>query len=340
MAEIKVKFNWPVAGHSQALNFLQRAIVTQKIAHAYLFVGAKFLGKELVARLFSQSLFCLKQTSQIPCGQCQQCLQFQHQVHPDFIYLSPDNQRNITIDQIRLLIDKLSLTPSVSAYKIAIIDGADKLEEPAANALLKTLEEPSASSVLILLADNYNLLLPTIISRCQVINFYPVADKHLYDFWSQQDQSKRAELKQMIKASQGAPGKIWLWLHYPEQWRQFKLNINDKIDLLSPQVEVPWSISKRTFAKTESFNEKMMRLSEEIDQWLLIVRDMILIKTGLDNDISFAFASDRLQRLAFRYQLENLRQIIFDILQWKKNLPYNIKPDLILDNIFLKLKSN
>ena len=343
MAETKVKFNWPVAGHSQAINFLQKVIVSKKIAQAYLFIGAKFLGKDLVAKLFAQSLFCLNNqegVAALPCGKCNQCLQFQHQVHPDFIYLSPDNQRNITIDQIRLLIDKLALTPAVSEYKIAIINGADKLEEPAANALLKTLEDPTESSLLILLADNYNSVLPTIISRCQVVNFYPVENRALYNFWSNHEKINQAELKQMVRASQGMPGKVALWLQHPELWNRFKSDINDKLDLLSPQMDIPWNLHKKLFKGTMSFNEKMVKLSEEIDQWMLIVRDMVLVKLGLGQNISFIFAGDKLQRLAFRYRLDDLLLVVSNILQWKKNLPYNIKPDLILDNIFLKLKSN
>jgi len=180
--------NWPVIGHHNVVQYLQNALRRHQFAHTYLFSGPAHVGKSLVAEYFIQTLFCLnyqESGSAIawPCGECQSCRQFGKGVHPDYFLLSPEEgKRAIGIDQVREWQRSLGNKSFLTKYKIGLIAGAELLTTEAANALLKTIEEPVGNTIIVLLTDDLNLLLPTIISRSQVIKFGPVAEKDILQY--------------------------------------------------------------------------------------------------------------------------------------------------------------
>lgn len=152
-----------INGHQHILNYLKRSIEKDRISHAYLFEGSGFLEKKEVALWFAKSLGCQ---------------------NPDITEISvPEGKKEISIEQIRELRRYLSLSPYGNSYKIAIIDGAERMTQEAANALLKTLEEPKGSTVLILIANILSVLPETILSRCEKIKFRAISlDKISKDF--------------------------------------------------------------------------------------------------------------------------------------------------------------
>ena len=313
----KYQFNWPIIGHQAVVNFLQRSIIRRRPSHAYLLVGPKRVGKETVAEFFVQSLFCFEDDGSkntLPCGECDQCRQIVNKVHPEIIYISPElGQRSITIEQVRGLIEKFSLTSMLNTYKVAILNGAESLEEPAANALLKTLEEPQGRSILILLAESLDTLPATIISRCQ-------------------------QLEQMARASQGRVGQVFVWLNSKYLWGEFKERIIAKIELLDQKQEIAWQLSKKIFANTRLFNEKMEKLQLELDEWINLLRDAVLIKTGMRAGLSYTFAAGEIERFAHYYPLPYIQQLLDWLFYVKKNIRRNPRPELIIDNILLQLK--
>ncbi len=143
------------------------------LAHAYLLVGAPGAGKEALAFSLAKLLLCekphLEEDPPSPCGSCAGCLKFEHHTHPDLVILKPQGAM-IKLDQIRDLQRALSFSPLDSQRRACLILEAQKINLPAANALLKTLEEPPAGNHLILTATSVRTLLPTIVSRCQVIH--------------------------------------------------------------------------------------------------------------------------------------------------------------------------
>jgi len=132
-----------------------------------LFVGERGVGKKQLALDFSKRLLC----SNKACGHCQSCYLFDAQTHPDLIRIEPESGQTIKIDQIREVIAFVSQTPSLGGYRIIIIDPARAMNINAANALLKTLEEPTPNTLLILISDSIPRLPATILSRCQKIIF-------------------------------------------------------------------------------------------------------------------------------------------------------------------------
>jgi len=183
--------NWnDLRGHADQIEMLRRSIGRGRLAHAYLFAGPAGTGKATFARIFAQCLFCERfpDSALDACGTCAACRQMNAGSHPDFFLIGCPEGRNeipvaafIGVDDRRGrdgLIHDLSLRPMSASRRIAILDDANRMNEEGANAMLKTLEEPPPDSLLVLVADNLDAVLPTIRSRCQLVRFaaLPAAD--------------------------------------------------------------------------------------------------------------------------------------------------------------------
>jgi len=166
------------ARHAQGVQLLQRALARGRLGHAYLFAGDKLEELESLARTLAKTLNCQKpvKTGGVAtdcCDVCPVCLKIDGDVHADIHWARPESKsRVITIEQMRDLMRQIQLKPAGAEHKVAIIAGADRLNVQAANAFLKTLEEPPARSVLILLSTEPQRVLETIQSRCLRLNFY------------------------------------------------------------------------------------------------------------------------------------------------------------------------
>jgi DNA polymerase III subunit delta' len=164
-----------VIGHARARARLQRAAAGGRIPTAVLLLGPSGIGKRAVAEAFAARLLCESPADDDACGTCAQCTRAAAGTHPDRKLVERDeDRRDIRIEQVRETSRWLSLRPLMAATKVALIDGAHCLSEPAQNALLKTLEEPPPGSVLVLVAPSAALLLPTVRSRCQIVRLDPL----------------------------------------------------------------------------------------------------------------------------------------------------------------------
>jgi DNA polymerase III delta' subunit len=155
-----------------AIAKLQSLSMANKLPHAWLFVGANHNYKLQTAEQFSQWLLCSDKQEDLACGKCRSCLLFTAGTHPDFCILKPaEDKTTITIDDVRSLVDFSVGNPQFAAHKIAILYPVESMHKQAANALLKTIEEPRGQSIFLLLAKHADLLLNTIVSRCQILSF-------------------------------------------------------------------------------------------------------------------------------------------------------------------------
>lgn len=171
-----------VRGHEQNVAMLQRVMAEGRFPHAFLFAGPEGIGKRLFAKTLAQALLCERspESALDPCGACPSCAQVMAGTHPDVLMIAkPEDKHELPISTIRDLCIDLGLKPMRGTRRVAIVDDADDFSEEAANAFLKTLEEPPSGSVLILLGTSAELQLDTVLSRCRIVRFRPLSDETL-----------------------------------------------------------------------------------------------------------------------------------------------------------------
>ena len=171
-----------VRGHDRVVASLRRAMAQGRLPHAFLFTGPEGIGKRLFAQTLAQALLCERrpEADLDPCGACPACLQVAAKTHPDVLRVGkPEDKHELPIGIIRELNHDLGLKPMAGGRRVAIVDDADDLSEEAANAFLKTLEEPPPGSALILLGTSAEGQLDTIVSRCRVVRFDPLPEPEL-----------------------------------------------------------------------------------------------------------------------------------------------------------------
>src|SRR5512147_1154253 len=168
--------NWNITGHEWAVDMLKKHVINGTTRHAYLLSGPPGLGRRTLALRFAQALNCQTPTAPgIPCGICRDCKQIETMQHADLSVVQADSEGGtLKVDQIREIRKAITYKPYQSKYRVALFLRFHEANDNAANALLKTLEEAPSYAVLLLTADNPEQLLPTILSRCEVLRLRPL----------------------------------------------------------------------------------------------------------------------------------------------------------------------
>lgn len=281
-----------IIGHHRILNFFKKSVENKRVSHAYLFTGPVRLGKKTVAFDFIKTL------TGIEVGKS---------VHPDILIVEPEitekngikKESKISIAQIREVQHRMSLFAYQASYKIAVIDQADRMTIEASNCLLKTLEEPSGDAVLILITSNFQSLLPTIISRCQSVNFLPVARKEIEEKLARLYSS--SNVKKAARLANGRPGLAIEYLNKPEFLKRQNEAIIDLEKLLKSDLSV-------RYCYAEKIAKDVLETRQVLQYWLLWFRDLLLLSTGCSN-----LAYQDLSRYDGFYSLPKLKNIIQSI---------------------------
>lgn len=191
-----------VRGHKPQIEMLRRRIAQGRVSHAYLFVGLEGIGKRLVARGFAQALNC-KEAPDEGCGLCSSCRKIAQQIHPDCLCLEP-GEGSIKIGQIRDLQGRIVFHPFEGKRKVVTMNDAEKMTAQAANCLLKSLEEPLPDTTFILITQNQRALLPTIVSRCQIIRFQPLSPQLIQEMVEEKLKGREELAEVLIPLSGGS----------------------------------------------------------------------------------------------------------------------------------------
>lgn len=224
-----------IRGNTPLVEQLRRSAASGRSSHAYLFLGGAGAGKRLIANTFAKALQC--EGEKRPCDSCKSCHAFNHGNHPDVIYFQPlKNGKTYTIEDVReQLLETVDLKPFQYEKKIYIIEKADTLNIQSQNALLKTLEEPPAHAVFLLLAERAETFLPTILSRVVVMKIRPLSAETIADYLMQA--GHLAEESHILSAyAQGRIGQA-LELVEDEGFREMRQDILGKLEALPSMSE-------------------------------------------------------------------------------------------------------
>ncbi len=267
--------NWNMLGHEWAVDLLRGHLANDRARHAYLFTGPRGVGRRTLALRLAQGLNCPQPASPgIPCGTCRTCQHIEQMQHPDLTVVQAERVGGkLKVDQIRELQRGLSLTPYEAKYRVALLLRFEEANPNAANALLKTLEEPPPQVVMMLTASDAESLLPTIVSRCEVIRLRPlpldVVAAGLQTRWGLPPEESRL----LAHISGGRPGYAINLHQNPETLKQRQTWLDDHQRLLgASRVE--------RFVYAEELAKDKPALQRTLDIWLSLWRDVMLRAAG------------------------------------------------------------
>lgn len=323
-------------GHERPTAILKASILHDQVAHAYLFFGEDGIGKRLAALRFAQTINC--ETDYGPegpdaCGACRSCRQIEARTHPDFLLIEPDQEQanpQIKIEQIRELEQQLVYHPLVGRRKVCLIDEADRMTPGAANALLKTLEEPPDHSLLLLITSRPSALLATVRSRCQGIRFVAPARAQVETALMTKRRIPPADARFLAMVTQGRIGQALETDLAATRVQQ------DEFSALTSAKALQSVATLLTAAEALYRSDRAPEALEWIAQW---VRDLILVSVGADPD--HVLNRDRLPQLeeaARGLRPDALLDLLADIETIQQAATRNVNLQMALETILLRLR--
>jgi len=274
-------------GHDKQTAILKNAMANNRIAHAYLFYGMEGIGKRTAASVFARVLNCEGESP--PCNACTSCRKALHQNHPDIITITAEGQF-IKLGAVRELQEQMKFRPREGRRRVVIMPEADRMNAPAANALLKTLEEPSAGNILLLTTSRPHALAITILYRCQHLHFTPLPREEV-DRYLREKESLDGEAAAVLAASSG--GSIGRALEMKrDDWLRIR---NGIIEHLAD--DNPADLLKR-LAFAGRFGTEREEILEGLEILRICYRDAMVLRETRDRE-----------RLIFRDQTVLIRAI-------------------------------
>lgn len=317
-----------IIGHERPIRVLTSAIENDRIAHAYIFAGPDGIGKRTCALAFAASLNC-ETKSAVACGTCQSCSKISQDIHPDLVTVVPEGQF-IKIDQIRDIGRQSHFAPYEGRNRVFLFLEAHKMNPNAANALLKTLEEPRPNNVLILETSNPQQLLPTILSRCQRINFNPLSPDNIEKWTLEKVQSDPATARLLARLSGGSIG--WVMQADVESIIERRRELLLELATLDPGNEI--AISAFADRMTEAGTEP----ETTFELLKTFLRDAALISGGIESDhlINIDIV-DSIREYAARFSPKRLLAMGRSIGYAQRLLIRNVNKNLVAMSLALEL---
>lgn len=324
-----------VFGHDMVKEYLRRSLETGRIAHAYALLGPEGVGKALVAHRLAQALLCAHAQGGNACGSCRACRQAARRQHPDLHWIEHMGG-SIGIDQVRELQRELSLKPYEAERKVAVIDGADALTQAAQNSLLKTLEEPSGQTVILLVASNPTALLPTVHSRCQALRFQPLPAHELVRLL----QERGVPAGQAALAAAVGGGSVKRALAAAEQGY---LAMRDRVAAWVESLADRKSGARFVVLLGEELEKERERVDDFLNLFFLWLRDLLLLQEGAGEGVANQDVLARLERQAGALRGEAIAQAMREVerarARLRANANFRLTVDVMLTNVQRSLAS-
>lgn len=294
-----------------------RSVQAGRIVHALLFEGPRGSGKRTMARLMAQATVC--SGADKPCGVCPACKRFLAGSHPDVRVMKPE-KRTIGVDEVRALIDALSLRTYEGGKHIVIIEQADRLTPPAQNALLKTLESPAGEALFFLITDAPGAILPTIVSRCQTVRFHDLSVEECAGVLEARGIAPE-KARELAGMAQGSVGRA-LEIDGSEAWRDLRARVLASLEALRGPASVAGAAAP---LEGEKGGE-----DEILDMLELWARDLMAVQSG-----ATPYQSQEAARLS-RLRLDG-RALLKGVLLARARLSGNVSWQNALESMFFQL---
>jgi DNA polymerase-3 subunit delta' len=324
--------DWDIVGHEWAVEALSAQVAQGRLRHAYLFTGSPGVGRRTLALRLAQAVNCLQPPAPgAPCRACRACQQIERMQHPDLSVIQAEQVGGrLKVEQVRSLQHSLALAPYEARCRFALLLRFEEANDSAANALLKTLEEPNERVVLALTADSLENLLPTIVSRCTVIRLRPAPVAQVEAYLAAQPGIEPETARLAAHLSGGRAG-FALRLAQDAERRQQRLDwLQDHQRLLSAG-----RVDRFHYAEKLARDKPAARLL--LGDWLLLWRDVLLRASGAAASPANVDCADEIERLAARCGAELARQAIAGLEQTQSLIDRNINARLALEVMLLNL---
>ncbi len=313
-----------ILGQDQVITWFKRAMAQGRLASSYLFVGSEGIGKKLFALNLAKVLNCLTLKDGDACEICASCKKINADTHPDVLVVTPEGQ-TIKIEQIRRIQHTLSFKPAFAKKRMVIIDNAEAMTPDAANAFLKTLEEPPLNTTLILIAQDKAQLLPTIVSRCQIVRFRPLPLKIIQKVLKKKG-LKEDEATRIASLAEGSLGKAMQLLEKQEELKIALLWIRSGVSVRELLASV------EELAKNY---QDQRQLFSFFDIYQGLLRDMLFLKKGIDEILINQDLATELKTLAESLSIEKIQKKIELLQEAKKLIRQNVQKRLVLEHLAL-----
>lgn len=323
-----------IIGQEQLKEHLQNAISMNKVSHAYIINGERSSGKEFVAKIFAKTLQCEKGGTEA-CDECHSCKQAQSGNQPDIIYISHEKPNTISVEDIRTQINNdIVIKPYSSPRKVYIMNEGEKMTAQAQNALLKTLEEPPEYAVILILTTNVEAMLPTVLSRCVVLNMKPVPDKKLKEFLMRELEVPDYKADICVAFARGNLGKAKM-LASSEEFEKVKEEAITLVKYINDM-----EISEIVKA-IKNISEYKFEITDYLDILSVWYRDVLLFKATKDaNSMIFRDEIQYIRKVADRSTYEGIETIVKALQQAKRRLDANVNFDLTMELLLLTIQEN
>lgn len=317
-----------IIGHENIIKSLKKSIEDDTISHAYLFQGQEGIGKKKLSYAFSKALLCLSEGER-PCNLCQACHLFDTSTNPDFLHIYAEKNM-IKIGQIERIQSEMKTAPINSKKKVIIIEEAQLMNKESTNKLLKTLEEPPAFVHIILTSSSPFKILPTILSRVQIINFFPVEKDKIQDLLINDHNKTDLEAKFIREFTKGAIGKS-IDLAKDETIFQRR---EDVLNLINPII---LGDKTKVFYSMDFFNDNEDNIDDILDILIYYLRDLLVYKRLGDSPL--IINKDKVSLLSSHSFMDfhRISDIILNIMETKDIIKKNINYKLAIEAMLLNI---
>ncbi len=323
-----------VAGHERIIKSLRESIKNDMTSHAYIFCGNKGSGRNLTAGAFAKTANCLSPINGNACGKCPSCIQFESGNNPDVFYVKATKTISISVDDIReQIVNEVKIKPYSYKRKIFIIDKADTMTSQAQNALLKTLEEPPKYVLIILIAENTENFLPTVLSRCVMMKFSPISVNLIKNYLINNCAMNEDDAAFYAEYSVGSIGEA-LRLSGDENFYQMRNDIISCLDRLDTMDFVSAMLMAKEMEKYKAY-------SELFDIMYMFYRDVFCMR--LFKDDRYVIQKDKIgliEKKAKNLNEQTIAKRLDFIMDIKKKIRQNTAFRLSMEVLFMNLKES